>query len=107
MKFFTITLMKIWVLKTAFSSPRHLFCPVLRRRFDLKDNLCKFGSICLILYDFSGFYKILKKIKVFMPKYFVLDYDDGIFVKYNNTFLSEAPVDIHFSTSIFGSQIKF
>ena len=71
MKFFTIILIIIWVLITAFSSPKASICPVLRGRFDLKDNLPKFGSICLILYDFSGFYKIIRKIKVFMPKYFV------------------------------------
>ena len=71
MKFFTVILIAIWVLITAFSSPKASICPVLRGRFDLKDNLPKFGSICLILYDFSGFYKIIRKIKVFMPKYFV------------------------------------
>ena len=71
MKFFTVVLMGIWVLITAFSSPKASICPVLRGRFDLQDNLRKFESICLILYDFSGFYKIIRKIKVFMPKYFV------------------------------------
>ena len=71
MKFLTVVLMGIWVLITAFSSPKASICPVLRGRFDMKDNLPKFGSICLILYDFSGFYEIIRKIKVFMPKYFV------------------------------------
>ena len=71
MKFLTVVLMGIWVLITAFSSPKASICPVLRGRFDLKDNLPKFGSICLILCDFSDFYKIIRKIKVFMPKYFV------------------------------------
>ena len=71
MKFLTVVLMGIWVLITAFSSPKASICPVSRGRFDLKDNLPKNGSICLILYDFSGFYKIIRKIKVFMPKYFV------------------------------------
>ena len=71
MKFFTVILITIWVLITAFSSLKASICPALRGRFDLKDNLPKFGSICLILYDFNGFYKIIRKIKDFMPKYFV------------------------------------
>ena len=71
MKFFTIIMMIIWVPLTAFSSPKASICPVLPGRFDLKDNLPEFGSICLILCDFSRFYKIIRKIKVFMPKYFV------------------------------------
>jgi len=54
-----------------FFKPRASICTVLRGRFDLKDNLPKFGSICLILYNFNGFYEIIMKIKVFMPKYFV------------------------------------
>ena len=71
MKLFTVILMIIWVFITAFSSPKASICLVLRGGFDLDDNLPKFGSICLNLYDFSGFYKIIKKIKGFMPKYFV------------------------------------
>ena len=71
MKFFTIILIIIWVLITAFSSPKASICPALRGRFDLKDNLPKFGSICLILYDFNGFYKIIMKIKVFIKVFCV------------------------------------
>lgn len=53
-----------------YFKPKASICPVLRGRFDLKDNLPKFRSISLILYNFNGFYKIIMKIKVIMPKYF-------------------------------------
>ena len=54
-----------------YFKPEASIYPVLRGRFDLKNNLPKFESICLILYNFNGFYEIIMKIKVFMPKYFV------------------------------------
>ena len=72
MKFFTIILIMIWVLITAFSSPKASICPALRGRLNLKDNLPTFRSNCLILYDFNQFYKIINKIKDFMLKYFLM-----------------------------------
>ena len=54
-----------------FFKPKTSICPALRVKVRPEDNLPQFGSICLNLNIFSGFYKIMRKIKVFMPKYFV------------------------------------
>ena len=70
MTFFAGPLSK-WVLITYFSSLKASICPALCRGLNLKDNLPNFGSICLILYNFSGFYKIIREIKDFIPKYFM------------------------------------
>ncbi len=59
------------MLITYFSSLKASICPALYGGLNLKDNLPKFGSICIILYNFNGFYKIIREIKDFMPKYFM------------------------------------
>ena len=55
-----------------FFKPQGIYLPALRGRLNLKDNLPTFRSICLILYDFNEFYKIINKIKDFMLKYFLM-----------------------------------
>ena len=54
-----------------FFKPQDIYLSRVARKVRPEDNLPKFGSICLNLYIFSGFYKIIREIKAFMPKYFV------------------------------------
>ena len=58
-----------------FFKPQGIYLPALPGRLNLKDNLPTFRSICLILYDFNEFYKIINKIKDFMLKYFLMSKD--------------------------------